>query len=73
MILLNNKEDKKEVELYVLYPKFVTAATSHLDKSPLNAEAEENAERVNTVVDAKQKRKHKKKQRKKEEENCVRG
>ena len=52
---------------------FVTAATFHLDRSPLNTEAEENAEGVNTVVDAKQKRKHKKKRRKKEEENCVRG
>ena len=59
------KKNKKEVELYVLHPKFVTAATFHLDRSPLNAEAEWNAVGVNTVVDVKQKRKHKKKQRKK--------
>ena len=59
--------------MYVLYPMFVTAATFHLDRSPLNTEADINAEGVNTVVDVKQKRKHKKKRRKKEEENCVRG
>ena len=68
-----NKKDKKEVELYVLNPKFVTAATFHLDRSLLNTEAEQNAAEVNTVVDVKQKRKHKKKQRKKEEEKYVRG
>ena len=50
---------------------FVTAATFHLDRSPLNTEAVLNAEGVNTVVDVKQKRKHKKKQRKKEEEENV--
>ena len=51
----------------------VTAATFHLDRSPLNTKAEANAEGVNTVVDVKQKRKHKKKRRKKEQEKCVRG
>ena len=59
--------------MYVLPYRVVTAATFHLDRSPLNAEAALNAAGVNTVVDAKQKRKHKKKRRKKEEENCVRG
>ena len=38
-----NKEDKKEVELYVLATMVVTAATFHLDRSPLNAEAFQNA------------------------------
>ena len=70
---MNKQKDKREVELYVLYCMSVTAATFHLDRSRLNAEAEVNAVEVNTVVDVKQKRKHKKKRRKKEEENCVRG
>ena len=73
MILLKNKEDKKVVELYVLYFRVVTAATFHLDRSPLNTEAPSNAAGVNTVVDVKQNRKHKKKRRKKEEQKCVRG
>ena len=59
------------MELYVLCCISVTAATFHLDRSPLNAEANRNAAGVNTVVDAKQKRNHKKKQRKKKEEKCV--
>ena len=62
------------VKLYVLAYMSVTAATFHLDRSPLNAEAAEaNAEGVNTVVDVKQKKKHKKKRRKKEEENVLEG
>ena len=56
------------MELYVLWCMFVTAATFHLDRSPLNTEAPRNAAGVNTVVDVKQKSKHKKKRRKKEEE-----
>ena len=51
----------------------MTAATFHLDRSPLNTKAYPNAEGVNTVVDVKQNRKHKKKQRKKEEENVLKG
>ena len=51
----------------------VTAATFHLDRSPLNTKAARNAEGVNTVVDVKQKRKHKRKRRKKEEENVLEG
>ena len=68
-----NKEGKKEVELYVLECRVVTAVTFHLDRSRLNAEAALNAAGVNTVVDAKQNRKHKKKRRKKEEENVWEG
>ena len=59
--------------MYVLPYMLVTAATFHLDRSPLNTEAPRNAAGVNTVVDVKQKRKHKKKQRKKEEENVLEG
>ena len=51
----------------------VTAATFHLDRSPLNTEAEENAAGVNTVVDVKQKRKHKEEVKKKRRRKCVRG
>ena len=58
--------------MYVLPYIFVTAATFHLDTSPLNTVAPLNAEGVNTVVDVKQKRKHKKKWRK-EEENVLEG
>ena len=52
---------------------FVTAATFHLDRSPLNTEAAPNAVEVNTVVDVhvKQKRNHKKKQRKKKNKKNV--
>ena len=59
--------------MYVLFSMVVTAATFHLDRSPLNTEAYPNAVEVNTVVDVKQKSKHKKKQRKKEEENALEG
>ena len=55
--------------MYVLYCMFVTAATFHLERSPLNTEAEENAEGVNTVVGVK----HKKKQRKKKKKNVLEG
>ena len=61
------------MELYVLCFRLVTAATFHLDRSPLNTEAPPNAVEVNTVVDVKQNRKHKKKRRKKEEENVLEG
>ena len=57
----------------VLCRMFVTAATFHLDRSPLNTEADPNAAEANTVVDVKQKRNHKKKRRKKEEENVLEG
>ena len=58
--------------MYVLCAMVVTAATIHLDRSPLNTEADPNAVGANTVVDVNQKRKYKKKRRKKEEERCVR-
>ena len=51
----------------------VTAATFHLDRSPLNTRAWENAAGVNTVVDVKQKRKHKKKNETKKKKNVLEG
>ena len=50
-----NKKDKKEVELYVLWYMFVTAATFHVDRLPLNTEADWNAVRANKVVDVNKK------------------
>ena len=64
------KEDKKEVELYVLLYMLVTAATFHLDRSPLNTEARSNAEGVNTVVNVKQKRKQKRSKEKETKKMC---
>ena len=47
----------------------VTAATVHLDRSPLNTEADTNATGVNTVVDAKQKRTQKEAKKKRRRKN----
>ena len=44
------------MELYVLPDILVTAATFHLDRSLLNAEARLNAAGVNTVVDVNKKK-----------------
>ena len=56
--------------MYVLLYKFVTAATFHLDRSPLNTEAPLNAAEVNTVVDVEQKIKIKITKKKKKKKMC---
>ena len=66
-------KDKKELELYVLYPKFVTAATFHLDRSPLNTEAELNAAGVIQLLTQNKKENIKRSEEKKKKKNVLEG